>query len=107
MSAELWTVVGVGVALAGMQWRMHAALRQDLSGRVDGLGGRIDGLDARIDGLGARIDGLGGRIDGLNARLDAMQADLANVKERLARVEGILDLLVRGLHIEVQGGGTA
>ena len=93
MSAEFWGIVGVGVAIIGLHWRMHASLRQDLS--------------ARIDGLGTRIDGLGTRIDGLNARLDAMQADLANVKERLARVEGVLDLLVRGLHIEMQGGGTA
>ena len=37
MSAELWTIVGVGVALSGLHWRMHAALRQDLSGRIDGL----------------------------------------------------------------------
>lgn len=86
MSAEFWAIVGVGVALAGLHWRMHAALRQDLN---------------------ARIGDLSGRMDSLTARLDAMQADLANVKERLARVEGVLDLLMRGLHIEMQGGGTA
>ena len=100
MTAELWTIVGVGVALAGLQWRMHAALRQDLSGRIDGLSGRVDSL-------GGRVDSLSGRVDSLSDRIDAMQADLANVKERLARVESVLDLLVRGLHIEIQGGGTA
>ena len=100
MSAELWTIAGVGVALAGLQWRMHAALRQDLSGRIDGLSGRVDSLSARVDSLSTRVDSL-------SSRVDAIQADLANVKERLARVEGVLDLLVRGLHIEVQGGGTA
>ena len=27
MSAEFWAVIGVGAALAGLQWRMYASLR--------------------------------------------------------------------------------
>ena len=78
MSAEFWTVIGVGIALAGLQWRVYAR------------------LEARIDGLGTR----------LNARMDQMQQDLTSVKERLSRLEGQVELLLRGLHIEISGSGS-
>ena len=63
MSAEFWAIIGVGVALAGLQWRMYASLN-----------GRIDRIEARMD-----------RIE---ARLDRIEADLTSVKERLSRIEG-------------------
>ena len=72
MSAELWAIIGVGVALAGLQWRMYASLN--------------------------------GRMDRIEARLDRIEADLTSVKERLARLEGQVELLLRGLHIEISGG---
>lgn len=34
-----------------------------------------------------------------------MSAGLSNIKERLARLEGQVDLLLQGLHIEIRGGG--
>jgi hypothetical protein len=36
-----------------------------------------------------------------------MQADIAGIKERLAAVEATLGLIVKGLHIEIQGKGEA
>ena len=60
MSAAFWAVIGVGVALAGLQWRMYASLSASLNGRMD-------------------------RIE---ARMDRMQTDLTSVKERLLRIEG-------------------
>ena len=60
MSAEFWAIIGVGVALAGMQWRMYASLNANLNGRMD----RIEALIERIE------------------------ADLTSVKERLSRIEG-------------------
>ena len=60
MSAEFWAIIGVGAALAGLQWRMYASLNASLNGRID-------------------------RIE---ARLDRIEADLASVKERLSRIEG-------------------
>ena len=39
MSAEFWAIIGVGVALAGMQWRMYANLNS-----------RMDRIEARIEG---------------------------------------------------------
>ena len=70
---DLWPVIGVGVALAGLQWRLHASLS--------------------------------GRFDRMEARFDRMQADLTSVKERLTAVETTLDLLIKGLHIEVKERG--
>ena len=60
MSAEFWAIIGVGVALAGMQWRMYASLNASLNGRMD-------------------------RIE---ARMERIEADLTSVKERLSRIEG-------------------
>ena len=34
-----------------------------------------------------------------------LHLDLVDVKKRLARVEATVDLLVRGLHIEISGRG--
>lgn len=70
MSAEFWAILGVGVAMAGLQWRMYASL----NGRLDRIEGRMDRLEGRMD-----------RIEG---RMDRMQEDLASVKERLSRIEG-------------------
>ncbi len=60
MSAEFWAIIGVGVALAGLQWRMYASLNASLNARMD-------------------------RIE---VRLDRVEADLTSVKERLSRIEG-------------------
>ena len=67
MSAEFWAIIGVGVALAGLQWRMHASLNANLNARMD------------------RIEA---RMDRIEARLDRLEADLTSVKERLSRIEG-------------------
>ena len=58
--SEFWTIIGVGVALAGLQWHLYGSLNT--------------GLNARMD-----------RID---ARLDRIEADLTSIKERLSRIEG-------------------
>ena len=78
MSAEFWAIIGVGVALAGLQWRMYASLST----------------------------GLNGRMDRIEVRLDRIEADLTSVKERLSRLEGQVELLLRGLHIEISGSGS-
>lgn len=81
MSAEFWAVIGVGIAVLGLVWR----------------------LDARFNGLEARLDGRLGRLE---ERLDGVQTDMAGIKERLAAVEATLGLLVKGLHIDIQGRET-
>lgn len=56
MEAELWTILGTGVALAALNLSVFSWLRGDirgLSARLDGLGADHAGLDRRL----ARIEG--------------------------------------------------
>lgn len=62
-----------------------------------------------VIGVGVAVLGLVWRFDtrfNSLARLDGIQADIAGIKERLAAVEATLGLLVKGLHIEIQGRET-
>ena len=77
MSGDILTV-GAVVALAAFVWRLNASLRHDLNARMDRL----------------------------ETRLDALAADVASIDRRLTAVETTLDLLVKGLHIEVSGRQT-
>ena len=64
MNPEFWAIIGVGVALAGLQWRLYATLNT-----------RMDRMETRID---ARIDALQRNVD----------ERLNNLDRRLARIEG-------------------
>lgn len=77
MSGDILTV-GAVVALAAFVWRLNASLRHDLNTRMDRL----------------------------ETRFDALAADVASIDKRLTAVETTLDLLVKGLHIEVSGRQT-
>ena len=63
MNPEFWAIIGVGAALAGLQWRMYATLN-------------------------ARMDRIEARMDRIEARMDRIEADLTSIKERLSRIEG-------------------
>ncbi len=102
MSPEIWTIVGVGVAIAGLTLNSVRRLRVDLIALVGRLDGRMNLLDERMDRLDGRMDRLDGRMDRLEermdrdknellerlARLDAGQGDM---RERMAHLEGLLD----------------
>lgn len=60
MNPEFWAIIGVGVALAGLQWRLYATLNT-----------RMDRMEARIDALQRDVDEC-----------------LSNLDRRLARIEG-------------------
>ena len=74
MSAEFWAVIGVGVAVIALGWRMYSTLRADLGA----MGNRIDALRGDMD---TRFDAMGNRIDALSDRM-------GKVEQRLARIEG-------------------
>ena len=85
MNAEIWTIIAVGVALAGLQWRMHVSLSSSLNGRMD----RIEaGIESRFASFDTRLAGFETRLDSVNARLDALKDDVDGMKERLSRIEG-------------------
>lgn len=64
MNPEFWAIIGVGIALAGLQWRLYATLNT-----------RMDRMEMRID---TRIDALQHNVD----------ERLNNLDRRLARIEG-------------------
>ena len=60
MSAEFWAIIGVGVALAGLQWRMYASL----NGRMDRIEARLDRIEADLTSVKERLS----RIEGWDCR---------------------------------------
>ena len=60
VNPEFWAIIGVGIALAGLQWRLYATLNT-----------RMDRMETRID-----------------ARLNDLDERLNNLDRRLARIEG-------------------
>ena len=85
MNAEIWTIIAVGMALTGLQWRMHVSLSAGLNGRMDRIEARIESRFASFD---TRLAGFETRLDSVNARLDALKDDVGGMKERLSRIEG-------------------
>ena len=74
MSPEIWTIVGVGVAIAGLTLNSVRLLRVDLIASVNSLAQR---MDRDKQELHERI-----------ARIESGQGDL---RERMAHLEGLLE----------------
>lgn len=49
---------------------------------------------------------LGGMLFRQSVEISRIRDRLSNVEQRLARLEGQIELLLRGLHIEIQRGGN-
>ena len=107
MSPEIYAIIAVGLALAGLILRGQHGLGKridDVNGRLDkvnsSLSKRIDevssSLSKRIDdvnsSLGERIDNLGKRMDGFDDRLRAVETGQAELK---GLVLGKLDFIER------------
>ena len=60
MSAEFWAIMGVGAALAGLQWRMYASL----NGRMDRIEARIDRMQEDLASVKERLARIEDWIDG-------------------------------------------
>ena len=53
MNLEFWAIIGVGVALAGLQWRMYASLNA-----------RMDLIEADLTSIKERLSRIEGWIAG-------------------------------------------
>ena len=60
MSAEFWAIMGVGAALAGLQWRMYASL----NGRLDRIAARVDRMQEDLASVKECLARIEGWIDG-------------------------------------------
>ena len=63
MSGEIFTIVGVGIALGLFIWRVAARL----DGRIDRLDLRIDGLQKELHDLAREFSELRGEITGVQS----------------------------------------
>lgn len=71
MNGEIFTIIGVGMALGLFVWRVSARLDR-----------RIDRLEARFD---SRLDRIDGRIDGLVKQLHAMAREFSELRGEIRK----------------------
>lgn len=84
MNGEIFTIIGVGMALGLFVWRVSARLDR-----------RIDRLEARFD---SRLDRIDGRFDRVDDRMDRIDGRIDRVDDRMDRIDGRIDGLVKQLH---------
>ncbi len=88
MSPEIWTIVGVGVAIAGLTLNSVRLLRVDLTAPMHRLDERMSRLEERMDRLDERMDRDKQELHERIARIESGQGDL---RERMAHLEGLLE----------------
>ena len=74
MTPEIWTIIGVGIALASLMLTGLRSLRADIT-------------ELRRD-LGKQI---GGVRDDLGQQIAELRADVGQLRERMAHLEGLLE----------------
>ena len=74
MTAEIITIIGVGIALAAFNWRVMVRLETRLDGRIDRLESRMDRLEGRIDGLERELHDLAREFSELRGEIRASRA---------------------------------
>jgi len=87
MTPEAWSVIAVGVAIAGLFIRMDVRIgRLDdhvrgqgerlarLEGRFDTVEGKFDSLERKVDSLERKVDSLRGKVDTLEGKVDTLSA---------------------------------
>ena len=108
MSAEMWTMIGVGIGISTVFGAIFTLLnmrisdlrkdmrdmREDMARMERRINDRIDGVEKN---LGARIDAVEARITGvetkLGTRIDGVEARLRLVEQGQARVIGAVEMM--------------
>ena len=108
MSAEIWTMIGVGVGIAALVGTLFTILNvrisdlrkdmRDMREDTARMERRInDRIDSAEKSLGDRIDSveksLGDRIDSVEARVDGVETRLRAVEQGQARVIGAVEMM--------------
>ncbi len=96
MTPEMIAILAVGVSLAGasialggLVWQSHRALRTDLSAGLRDAKEDRDKLRADLCG---RMDRMEGRMRDQSERIASIEGVLREQGERIARIEGVLHL---------------
>ena len=96
MTPELWTIVGVGVALAGLmlsgQQRIGARMDRDKADLIARMDRDKDELIARMDRDKAELIARMDRDKAeLIARMDRLESQIGDLRERTAHSDGLLE----------------
>ena len=89
MNKEMYTVIGVGVALAALQMTSQANLRADIRAEHGEI--RAEIADVRTEMRSGQA-ALELEIAGIRAELTDIRADIRQLGERVARIEVRLDI---------------
>ena len=87
-----WTVIGVGIALAGLMLATTRGIRSEMRGIRADMRALSDRLDKRIDDLSARQDD----------KMDAVSERLGRLEQEQARMNGMLETIRAGLSYRVE-----
>jgi septal ring factor EnvC (AmiA/AmiB activator) len=104
-----WTVIAVGIALAGICITLAAFIlntvrdiRADIRALSDRLDKRIDEQDAKLETLSARL----GRLEQAQAHtagmLETLPERLGRLEQEQARMNGVLETVRAGLSYRVE-----
>lgn len=65
MTPEIWTIIGVGIALATLTLASNRRLEARLERRMDRIESRMKDIETEVNGLGKEVAHLSGLVQGL------------------------------------------
>ena len=80
MTPEAWSVIAVGVAIAGLFIRMDVRIGR-LDDHVRGQGDRLARLEGKFDTLERKFDTLEGKVDSVGGKVDTLSAAFARPQD--------------------------
>ena len=94
MSAEVWTILSVGIALGGLMWRMLRSLRNDMDRRFEQMSEQVERRFGLVDRQFAEIREKFAEID---RRFEQVAECFREVRRQLARLADDHNALAREL----------
>ena len=76
---EIWAIIGVGIALAGLITTQHASLRQDMQGQFASIQNQLTVIQSQLTDLQSQITNLQNQITDL-------QNQVTNLVDSVARL---------------------
>ena len=77
MTTEVLTILGIGIAIVGLNWRMVHGLRQEMHAGFAELRQEVGALRERVIDLGELVARLEGALDGFMGRREPSEGRTA------------------------------
>ena len=88
MSAEVWAILGVGIALGGLMWRMLRSMRQDMDRRFGQVDKRFGQVDKRFEQVDKRFEQVAECFREVRQQLARLADDHNGLARELAELRG-------------------